>query len=318
MLNSTPVALFVYNRPRHTKRVLEALARCEELERCQIVICCDGPKMPKHAADVAATRDIVRAWAPKFSADVIERQTNLGLAHSIVGGVTRLCAEHGRVIVLEDDLVPTPDFLSFMLAGLDRYAADDRVAQVSGCLLTGTAPHASADGLFLPLATTWGWATWQRAWRLFRWHQQIDPSELERDPAFRARFTLDGAHATERLLQYRLQDKHDTWGVLWSYALAKADQLVLYPAHSLIWNGGFDKSGVHCSGWEEFSPQPPGQFLHRRLSSPIRLPGTTDIDHVTLIATREHFLGPSRSARPSSRLARLQLRIRKHLRLPAR
>ena len=312
MQSRTPIVLFVYNRPGHTRRVLEALARCQGLERCHLVIYSDGPKSPVHEAAVAETRRVVRSWALRFGADVIEQPRNLGLARSIVGGVTHHCATHGRVIVLEDDLVPAPDFLQFMLAGLDRYADDDRVAQISGHLLTDTADVAT-DGLFLQVMQTWGWATWERAWRMFRWHHAIDPSELDIDPAFRARFTMDGAYKTLRLLQHRLDGEHDTWGILWWYAMAKFDKVTLHPSRSLIWNGGFDKSGVHCSGREVFRPMPPAAFLSPRLSSLIRLPDTVSLDHIQMAATREFLGGPSRSARSPIRLVRLGLKLRRHL-----
>jgi hypothetical protein len=148
---------------------------------------------------------------------------------------------------------------------------------------------------------------------MFRWQHTIDPSELDADPAFRARFTMDGAYKTMRLLQLRLDGEQDTWGVLWWYAMAKFDKLALHPSRSLIWNGGFDKSGVHCSGREVFRPTPPAAFLSPRLSSQIRLPETVGIDHNQMAATREFLRGPSRSARSSARLVRLALKLRRHL-----
>jgi len=287
------------------------------LERCQLVIYSDGPKISDHEAAVAETRCVLRDWGPRLGAEVIEQSMNLGLARSIVGGVTRLVAVHGRVIVLEDDLVPTPDFLAFMLAGLDRYADDDRVAQISGCLLTDNT-SAESEGLFLPLATSWGWATWERAWRLFRWEDEIDLAELERDPAFRARFTLNGDCNYERMLNDRVEGKNDSWGVLWWFAIAKADKLVLYPRTSLIWNGGFDNSGVHCGGKEEFRPTAPDPFRVGRLSSPIHLPDVVAIDPVAMAAVQQYLRRSRWSGRPRNKrntLVRLGLKVRQRLNL---
>jgi hypothetical protein len=304
--------VFTYNRPRHTQRLLDALARCDSLDRCRVVIYSDGPKLHEHERAVAATRQVIREWSGGHHVEIVERATNRGLARAIVDGVTELVANHGRVIVLEDDLVPAPDFLSFMLAGLDFYAEEDRVAQIAGWLPTQTS-NVSTDGLFLQVMQTWGWATWDRAWKLYRWHDAIDPTDLHKDPAFRTRFTLDGAHKAERFLHLRLTGEQDTWGVLWWYAIAKADKLVLHPRKSLIWNGGFDRSGANCAGLELFRSAAPAEFLSHRLCSPIRLPHNVSLNHSAMAATRECLQAARWRAPPKSRLARMYFKARRKI-----
>jgi hypothetical protein len=112
-----PIALFVYCRPEHTRRTLEALARCPEWKSSQVVVYADGAKKPEFAAAVAETRRVVRELAPH--ATVIEQPANRGLARSIIAGTTELCERFGRVIVVEDDLEVAPGFLTFLNAGLD-------------------------------------------------------------------------------------------------------------------------------------------------------------------------------------------------------
>lgn len=306
----TPLALFVYNRPHHIRRAFEALMRCSARERCAITVYCDAPRESSHRKAVAEARAVVAAWAPRLDATVVYQPQNLGLARSIAGGVTDLVTRHGRAIVLEDDLVPSPEFLEFMLAGLDRYENDDRVAQVSGCLLTG-ATKSQTDGVFLPLTTSWGWATWQRAWSLFRWQDNIDPYELDRDREFRDRFTLGGKAKFHKMLQDRLNGRNDSWAILWWFAVARANKLVLYPRETLVWNGGFDRSGVHCGGLEKFRGAPPRLFLTRRLPTPIRLPETVSIDAAAFEAVRRLFAAEKGATRPqTSRSAVVQAATR--------
>src|SRR5690349_8784695 len=118
---STPIALFTYNRPEHTKRALLSLAQCSRLHECSLHIFCDGPRLAQHQPAVMASRRIVNDFALRFQTQVVERAENLGLARSIVSGVTSLVREYGRIIVLEDDLVLNPDFVDYMLQALDRY-----------------------------------------------------------------------------------------------------------------------------------------------------------------------------------------------------
>lgn len=303
---TTPLALFTYNRPAHTRRALDALARCARLDEVELILYSDGPRTPQQAEAVQATRAVLHDFAATHPARIVERAENRGLAGSIASAVGELTAAHGRVIVLEDDLVVAPDFLGYMLTALDRYAAEPQVMQVSGCLIAGDAPGED-DALFLPVTTTWGWATWARAWEAFE-RSPADPALLDRDPAFRSRFTLDGAgDAYLRMLSDRLAGRNDSWGILWWFAVARQAGQVLYPRRSLVWNGGFDSSGVHCGGTETFRPDIPEPFRAPRLPRPIRLPAVVATDIVALTALTRHLAPPQPPvvSRVMARLSRI-------------
>ena len=248
-MSTTPIALFTYNRAEHTARVLNSLANCARLDECSLHIYCDAPGRTEHAADVEASRAVVREQAPKFNATVIERDTNFGLARSIVDGVTDLCDRYGRVIVLEDDLVLSPSFLDFMLQALDRYADEKNVYQVSGYMFPIDQPN-DADAFFLPLITTWGWATWRRAWEIFDWDAS-DALEKLKDPSLRRRFDLQNTYPYTVMLENQLKGQTQSWGILFWWQVFKANGLALHPRESLVWNGGFDSTGTNCGdqGW---------------------------------------------------------------------
>jgi hypothetical protein len=195
---------------------------------------------------VRQTRLIVRELALPLHAEVIEREENLGLARSIVGGVTELCERFGRVIVLEDDLVVNPIFVDYMLQGLGRYQHNDTVYQISGFMFP--VPNTSGnEAFFMPLATTWGWATWARAWRCFSWEAAYGAVEQLKDRSLRRLFDLDDSYPYTEMLEGRLKGQNDSWGILWWWAVFAANGNVLYPPQSLVVNTGFDGSGTHCS-----------------------------------------------------------------------
>ena len=240
----TPIALFLYNRPSHSRLVLESLLRCHRLEECAVKIYCDGPKRAEDSAQVDSTRQIAHEWAPRLNAQVVEQENNLGLARSIVNGVSELCENHGRVIVIEDDFALSPSFLDYMLQGLNRYSDASNVYQISGYMFP--IRHSSKpDAFFLPLTTTWGWATWARAWQIFDW-EAADAQVLLSDPEVRRRFNLNNAYPYSEMLEDKLRGENDSWGILFWWAVFKAGGLVLHPRKSLVWNGGFDESGTHC------------------------------------------------------------------------
>ena len=249
LMTVTPIALFTYNRAEHTARVLNSLANCSRLDECLLHIYCDAPKTEIHAGSVDASRKVVREHAAKLGARVVERNTNLGLARSVVDGVTDLCSRFGRVIVLEDDLVLHPGFIDYMLQALDRYAEAANVYQISGYMFP-VSHAAKPDAFFLPLITTWGWATWQRAWQIFDWNA-TDALEELKIPATRKRFDLNNSYPYAAMLENQLNGSTDSWGILFWWQVFKRGGLALHPRQSLVSNSGFDGTGTNCGdqGW---------------------------------------------------------------------
>ncbi len=270
MNTKTPIALFTYNRPEHTRLALAALARTERFDECRLYIYCDGPKSPEQATGIEASRRVVREWASQLEAEVTERVENLGLARSIVAGVTELCEHYGRAIVIEDDLIVSPDFVSYMLQALDRYQDAPNVYQISGYMFPAKHP-VQPDAFFLPMSTTWGWASWARAWRFFDW-KAAEAVEQLADPQIKYRFDLDGSYPYSAMLAERLAGENQSWGILWWWAMFKAQGLVLHPRQSLVWVGGFDNTGTHAGASPIYNQPPREVFQHNRLSSPLAFP----------------------------------------------
>lgn len=304
----TPIALFLYNRPAHTQLVLESLSQCRRIDECIVRIYCDGPKRPGDAERVAETRAIAREWAPRLNAEIIERDTNLGLARSIVEGVSELCYSRGRVIVVEDDFLLSPFFVDYMLTSLDRYATETDIYQISGYMFP--IRHATEpDAFFLPLTTTWGWATWSRAWKVFDWNAS-QAEELLRDPEVRRRFNLNNAYPYSEMLERRLKDENDSWGILFWWAVFKTGGLVLHPRKSLVWNGGFDQSGTHC-GDQAWSAQSLSELKDDSWTREFQFPDTLAVDQSALTKVAD-FLRTEQSQ--GNLLERIRRRILQRIR----
>lgn len=239
-----PVAVFAYKRPAHLRKTLESLQRDPLFKHSDIHIYCDGPRTDAEVVAVRQTREVVREFATPRTRLVL-KDCNQGLRKSIVEGVGELAEGQGRVIVVEDDLVVGSQFLSFMNAALDRYVDDDTIYQVSGHQF----PVAIAPGespLFLPFTTTWGWATWKRAWRHFDasgegYQALVDDKQLRR------RFDLEGCYPYFRMLQKQQAGQLDSWGILWYLSVFRRQGRTVFPRRSLVCNIGFDGSGTHCS-----------------------------------------------------------------------
>ena len=239
-----PIALFVYKRPDHARNALQSLATNPEFEASPLFIYSDGARGPEDEEAVKQTRAVVRANATSLTT-IIEQPSNVGLANSIISGVTQLCSQYGRVIVLEDDLFVSSRFLAYMNAALTRYADDDVVMQIAGYMFAVDL-KVSEDSFFAPFTTSWGWATWQRAW------QHFDPdmrglAALEQDRFMRQRFNLDGAYDYYGLLQRQQRRQVDSWAVRWYLSVFLRHGLTLYPKRTLVENRGMTGGGTHCT-----------------------------------------------------------------------
>ena len=243
-----PIALFAFKRAQHTQRALEALAGNAEWQQSPLFIYCDGARQPGEQAAVEQTRAVVRAFAHPHKV-IIEAPSNQGLAASIRSGVTALCERFGRVVVVEDDLIVSPVFLSYMNQALERYQADARVMQISGHMFpVDLAGYGSA--VLLPFTTTWGWATWQRAW-VGSLPQPTEAVQCLAQYGWRHRFDINGAYPYARMLVDQMRGRKDSWGIWWYFHVFRNGGLTLYPTRTLVQNEGFDGSGTHCGTWRQ-------------------------------------------------------------------
>jgi hypothetical protein len=302
MQDLAPIILFVYNRPDHTLRTLAALAANPLASESDLIVYADGPKKPEHATTIEQARAVARAASGFRSVTMIERDRNLGLANSIISGVSDVCSERGRAIVVEDDLLVAPQFLTFLNRGLERYENEPVVFQISGYMFPVEADILS-DGLFLPLISCWGWATWQRAWTQFD-TSAVGYDRLKRDPQLRARFNLDGCYDYFGMLKDQIEGRVDSWGVRWLLSVFLKDGLVLYPQHSLVQNLGVDGSGTHGAGTQHLQGdlRIDADFMRRHEKWPTEL----RIDSVALDLVKRAL-----SSSPSHTLVRFIRRLLK-------
>ncbi len=263
-MSLAPVAVFTYRRPDDTARLFASLLANAESRTSRVYVFSDGPKSDADAALVRRTREIVLAAGhPRL--ELIERPANIGLAANIIDGVTRVCAEHGRIVVLEDDLVVARTFLRYVNDGLDRYADDERVLHISGFQYP-VELTTELDALFMPFISSWGWATWSRAWRLF------DPRasrhrEVLGSRAMRRRFDLNGCYTFSRQLRHYLAGRVNSWAIRWYLTVFLSGGLALFPRMSLVENHGFGPDGTNC-----FGPTPSHTASHARDFSVTRFP----------------------------------------------
>jgi len=237
-----PIALFTYNRPWHTQQTVEALLRNVEAADSDLIVFSDGPKDGGSRENIYEVRQHLRTIEGFKSVRIVERKKNLGLAQNIISGVTEVVNEHGRVIVLEDDLVTSPYFLRYMNDALDAYQDDDRVISIHGyCYPIEGLP----ETFFQKGADCLGWATWKCGWDLF----EPDGSKLLAELTQRNllhRFDFFEAYDFSGMLRGQTMGKNQSWAVRWYASALLNNKLTLYPGQTLVQHIGSDGSGTHC------------------------------------------------------------------------
>jgi len=248
---NTPIALFVYNRPMHTRQTVEALQKNHLSLDSDLIIFSDAAKSEVQAEAVKDVRQYIHQIDGFKSVKVVERETNFGLARSIIEGVTKLCEKYGRVIVLEDDLVTSPHFLQFMNDALHMYEAEDQVMHISGA--TYPTERMEEETFFLRVPLCWGWGTWDRAWRHFR---KNDDVMKKFDRKMLREFSFNHTYNTWEQLKANKSGLISTWFVYWYAALFLRKGLALFPGRSLVRNIGMDGTGVHCDESNYYDMEP--------------------------------------------------------------
>jgi GT2 family glycosyltransferase len=243
-MNLAPIVLFTYNRLWHTKQTVEALQNNLYAEESNLFIFSDGPKTEKDEPKVKEVREYLKTIKGFKNIEIIERDRNWGLANNIIDAVTNIVNEHGRIIVLEDDIVTSPYFLKYMNEALNRYEDKERVMHISGYMYP-IRTDGLPDTFFLRFTPCWGWATWKRAWRYFERNPKKQVKLLNRKQIMDFNFN-NSVDFWDQLIS-NLEGKLYTWAIFWYLTVYLNNGLSLFPRDSLTRNIGADGSGTHGS-----------------------------------------------------------------------
>src|SRR3990172_2421037 len=111
---NSPIVLFVYKRPLFTKLTIESLQNNAEAGQSDLIIYSDAARAGKDEDPINDVRNYIKDISGFKSIKVYESNQNIGLANSIIKGVTETIDVYGSAIVLEDDMIVSPCFLKYM------------------------------------------------------------------------------------------------------------------------------------------------------------------------------------------------------------
>jgi hypothetical protein len=260
-----PVAIFACRRPSKIKNLINSLQQCSESKYTTLYIFIGGPKNPldwpkvKEVLEIALT---VRGFA---EVRVRESYNTLTGANLIKSGVETVLKDFDRIIVLEDDLEVRSDFLLYMNSALDKYADLKDIAQVSAWNFGTISSSLPNQAYLFPVTTSWGWATWKRAWSLKSESTHENFTWLVKKSARIHKFNYSENYDVLSMIERVLSEGYDAWDAEFYLHCFRNSNLTVFPNSSLVINGGFDGSGLNFGKsfpWKtKFEESPQTKFL---------------------------------------------------------
>jgi hypothetical protein len=247
-MNVAPILLFTYKRVTSLKATITALQENYLAQVSELYIFSDGARSKEDEANVDQVREFIKTVTGFKKVIIHEAENNKGLANSIIDGTSTIMKFSDKVIVMEDDLLTTRNFLDFMNEGLNRYEADKTVFSISGYSfnLGHDTSDLLTDAYFLNRGWSWGWATWADRWNRVDWEVK-DYQEFCKKPEQRKAFAAGGSDLNGMLAK-QMNSNLDSWAIRWFYNQFKLQGLTLYPKYSKVYNNGFDGFATHTNG----------------------------------------------------------------------
>lgn len=244
-----PIVLFVYDRPSHTTRTVEALKLNEGAKESILHVFADGPKKDATDETLAKINEVrsIICHIDGFAEVYLHlSETNKGCARSVREGISEVVGQYDRAIIVEDDIETSPQFLSFMNRALDIYEPDKRIWTIGGMNYDIKLPISYTDKHDLYLvrrSCSWGWATWADRWKNIDWEVR-DADKFFSNPKSMRRFDR-GGEGMSQMLRDQLDGKIDAWDIVWDYHIYKNNGYCIQPIKSFTRNIGMDGSGTH-------------------------------------------------------------------------
>lgn len=240
-----PVAVFCYNRKEHLQKTLAALEKNELSKESDIYIFSDGNRGEADKESVEAVRKFLKEYQKKShfqNVEIIKSEKNKGLAASIIGGAGFVLDKYGKIIVVEDDIETSSDFLEFMNQALDFYEKKDTIWSVTGYTLPLKCLKKYPEDVYLSYrASSWGWGTWKDRWDTVDWDVK-DFQELCNSKEMQAKFNRGGREMFQMLKDQR-EGKNNSWAIRWCYSQSMQEKYTVHPKYCKVRNIGGDGSG---------------------------------------------------------------------------
>lgn len=245
-MTNSPILCFGFDRPMHLERMLTSLENNEESKTSTVFICIDGPTKDTDLEMHSKTVKVAKKNWDFHKTNLIIRDKNLTCRTNIIETISEVFRVHDKLIILEDDLVLGPKFLSYMNNALNIYEDEKNMWCING--YTYRQLNNKTGASISKYVSPWGWATWSDRWNIFV-NQDYDKKNFISDLSVseRKKFNMENLYDWENIIVKNEEGKISAWDAYWYQAIYLNNGFTLYPNKSHVINEGFDGTGMHCS-----------------------------------------------------------------------
>ena len=247
MKNPIIIGVFCYNRVSKLKRCIEALLTNPECAEMDIIFFSDGAKKGADHTPILEVRNYIDHLTGFKNVVKHYRENNLSTGPNFRTGLTYLSEHYERFIVVEDDLIVSPNYLRFLIDGLEFYKDEQSVFCVTAYVFPISDETDPYDTIVYKRFCSYGWASWSDRFQNIVWEEAELSKLMERSPGFKKRLNAEG-YDLVRMLKKQINGKISTWDIQMQTHVAENRLKVIYPKLSKVSNIGFDEESTNTSG----------------------------------------------------------------------
>lgn len=246
-----PILLITFNRPEHTRRTLEALQKNAYASDSDLYVYVDGPRSCNIEKDTKAIAEVEKVilsenWCK--SVTLRKSEFNRGCRDAVIYAISDMLKTFDAVIILEDDIITSPAFLSYMNKALDFYKERKSVFSISGHSHSPEKFQVPSDYPYdvfaSPRLFNWGWATWADRWNQADWTMGYYDDFMCK-PYEKQAFSRGGDDMIPMLVDEKM-GRSSAWDIQFAFTHFANHAVSIVPCESYTANIGLDGSGTHC------------------------------------------------------------------------
>ena len=241
-----PIVIFTYKRLDTLQKAIESLKSNELATQSLLYIYSDAARSDNDVTGVTEVRNYLKTINGFKNIEIIQAVNNIGLANSIINGVSDIINRYGKIIVLEDDLILTPNFLTFMNEALNYYQNNSKVYSISGFMFDIKSDNNwPYDIFFTKRHCSWGWAMWKDRWNEIDWAVPDFFSFLASKKK-QKEFDEIGSDLSSSLIK-QMNGQINSWAIRCNYHQFLKQTYTVYPLKSKVINLGFGENATHTT-----------------------------------------------------------------------
>ena len=241
------IGVFCYKRATKLNLCIEALLKNPECKDLEIVFFSDGYKSDKDKPGVLQVRDFIDNLKGFKKIHKHYRSVNVSTGPNFREGLKFLSENFEQFIVVEDDLIVSPNYINFLMDGLTFYKEDKSVFCITAYVYPIKPGNYEYDTIVYKRFCSYGWAGWGNRFESVIWEHDELQRLMDNSPGFKRRLNAEG-YDLVRMLKKQIKGTISTWDVQLQVHVAENRLKVIFPVLSKVNNIGFDEESTNTFG----------------------------------------------------------------------